>query len=721
MKASYGLPKNVTPLVRRCLKWSSFCLLPFAIFYWLVPFYGNRSIGNDYPKFGIQNQLEVQFSLVHGSFPLYAPGFAGGRSAAALTLGQTYHPISHLAAHSPGYWKGCALEWNTFWRLLSLGLTHLVLFNLLRRLELRADAAFLISFITVYNQRMLDLFRYSASLENYTGLLLLCAAMAYFFIAPRRIAGPLSVIGAAYLLICGGHPQMAYLGLVAAALICLAIPAAVAAIKPGITFSWRNAFMFYATAGLCIGVGALLASAYTLPFYFEFLRDAPVRVGRTYAWSLDWGDKLKGELNSFFNPLRGDVHGAFGSSSLIIVAVLAPLAGIMRVKGYKVMIALGLVLGLVILCAGGADTPVHYYFWKYFPLANSFRVPGRITMLLPPILMFILAWFFRAADDDNQKQTVPPWLVLLLAAAIFVPGYILLIGPGYSYYVPYNIQQRPPWVDAFIFWSGLGCLLLAAIRVSRFRLRMAAGGLVIVAVVVQAVVQMRYGTWIQQRQPTPTLEQMNQFKRSSLAYLNQDHGQGMESAIVIKPGPQPSPWAAFYRMGTNPISANDSDLIAIPRPGGPGLPPAAVPDTPEKDRVATTYSTFNRVAFQVDIHKPGFLVLSVPYSPQWRASVDTRRSIIRRTDRNEQAVWLGPGSHKVDFRFLSPTSVAGMLISCLTALLTGLYFAWRSRPGWVRVAAIVAVIVVPAGVFVLWRDSLYHGQDLGTKYVWVSR
>ena len=143
-------------------------ILPFIIFCWQAPFLGDLSIGNDYPVFN-RYQMELQYSLKHGSFPLYVPGFAYGQTSAALTMGQMYHPISHLASSLPGYWQGKSLECNTFLRLLSLGLVHMGLFILLGRLRLNSILSFIISFITVYNLRMLDLFRYYASLENYTG------------------------------------------------------------------------------------------------------------------------------------------------------------------------------------------------------------------------------------------------------------------------------------------------------------------------------------------------------------------------------------------------------------------------------------------------------------------------------------------------------------------------------------------------------------------------
>ena len=98
-----------------------------------IPFLSDLTLGNDYVGFPIQHQIELMFSVKMGSFPLYVPGFAGGQSASALTLGQIFHPISHLSSILPGYWEGKALEWNTLFRLLSLGVAHLSLFLLIRR------------------------------------------------------------------------------------------------------------------------------------------------------------------------------------------------------------------------------------------------------------------------------------------------------------------------------------------------------------------------------------------------------------------------------------------------------------------------------------------------------------------------------------------------------------------------------------------------------------
>ena len=124
-------------------------LLPFVVFYWQVPFLAGTTIGNDYVGCTIREQLELQYALEHGFFPLYVPGFHGGQSSAALTLGQLYHPSPHLAAALPGYWEGYSIQWNTLLRLLCMGLLHLGLFVLLCRLRLNPVLAFIISFITI--------------------------------------------------------------------------------------------------------------------------------------------------------------------------------------------------------------------------------------------------------------------------------------------------------------------------------------------------------------------------------------------------------------------------------------------------------------------------------------------------------------------------------------------------------------------------------------------
>ena len=275
--------------------------------------------------------MELQFSIMHGSFPLYVPGHAGGTSASALTLGQIFHPISHIAALLPGYWTGKALVWNTLLRLLSIGFTHLVLFYFLRRLKLRANISLILSFITIYNLRMLDMFRYGASLENYTAFLLLCVAIAWYYIDSTKHWGPLWIIGATYLLVCSGHPQMTYYGFIGVGLVTFLVPFFASAVNFELRGSIQKISKFYLHILFFSTVGLLMSSAYIFPFHFDFLVESS-RVSRPYSWAIGYTDTVTGTLNNFFKPFYSDVHGAFGGSSLYIVAAIIPFLLCFKIK-----------------------------------------------------------------------------------------------------------------------------------------------------------------------------------------------------------------------------------------------------------------------------------------------------------------------------------------------------------------------------------------------------
>ena len=320
--------------------------------------------------------MELMFSLKTGSFPLYVPGFAGGQSASALTLGQIYHPISHIASILSGYWNGKALQWNTFLRLLSLCLAQMALFGFLRRLRFKTLMAFILSFVTVYNLRMLDLFRYGASLESWTGHIFLCSAIGWYCLDPTKRFRPLLIIAATYWLVCSGHPQMMYYGLIGAGLFTLIAPHFIAEMVSDRRTSGRNPLRLWLRIGLFIFIGIVLSSAYVIPFYFDFVATNASRVAQNYSYADQFRDSFMGTLNSFFQPLRSDVHGVFGGSSLIILAALMPSLWLFRVRIPLVIWGIWGFALITFLHMQGARTPIHYLTWKYLPLASSFRIPG---------------------------------------------------------------------------------------------------------------------------------------------------------------------------------------------------------------------------------------------------------------------------------------------------------------------------------------------------------
>ena len=553
-----------------------FLALPFLVFYWLIPFIGTLTIGNDYGRTAIHSQLEFQYSLEHGSFPLYAPGFAEGRSSAALTQGGNFHPASFLSAFMPGYWDGLALEWNTLFRLLQLGLAHLFVFLLLTRLRITWPVAFFLSFITIYNLRMLDLFRYGASLENYAGHIFLCTAIGFYFLKPSKVLGPLFIIIATYLLICGGHPQMMYYGLLGAMIATLIIPFAFRAINSDITIRTNELFVFYARVGVFSFIGLLLASAYTIPLYFDFVVDAGARVGQDYQWSLRWSDTWGGALESFFAPLKSDVHGAFGSSPIILFVPLVPLLFILGKRLPPVIIILWTIVIFIFLCSMGDASIIHYLFWKSFPLAQNFRTPGRITLMLPFIMLLILAWFFQNGRKHNgniNNSIVPEKIAenanvifstLTLFLFIVFNLYLTDITPPAGPVNPALLRNGyPNWLDHTLFWIGALTLFFAAIHqffLNRFshHASILIGVLLSIMISLQGIMQIRHGTWIWEKHPTWTLEEMDAQKKVSLSFSGHQ-GHNLESDEIIKQQEKSflePRLAKFYR---NSLLATDQD------------------------------------------------------------------------------------------------------------------------------------------------------------------
>lgn len=744
--------------------------LPLIVFYWQVPFISSQVMGNDYIGFPIKQQLELQYSLAHGTVPMYVPGFAGGQTAAALTLGQFYHPISHIAAKLPGYWHGAALEWNTFLKLLQLGLIHLLLFFLLLRLKLPPLISFIISFITVYNLRMLDTFRFGASLENYTGYLLLCLALAYYYldgVSPpidkrrtkqkfyRRFKGPAFIIGATYLLVTGGHPQMMYLGLLGAAAAALAIPFLLSKISTDVQVDRKRLVRFYSAAGVCVLIGIVLASAYIVPFYYDFLLTNGQRVGQDFQWSLGYSSSTKGLLNNFFVPHQSEVQGSFGGSTLILLIALIPLLFAARIRVPAAVAGLWAGLLFVFLCAFGESTPFYYYFWKYFPLADSFRVPGRITMLFPFLFLLLLAWVFKKdhgpgpgfQNSSPRKISTflrtPPGFLIAVSVPLFLL-YTLVFShqlPKLLFCTPSHIKEYPAWVDSLVLWSGFFTFLLVAFYrfFPRKKWRTAAGIALALVIVVQITAQFRVSCWVAKKRPEATLAKMDHWRESRIGFRF-DPGFGLETEAVVKQRKnsilEPK-LAKFYRqyvevkdnraayryLRKHPVT----DTLVLERPAGAEkgavktlLPPPSPPGLSTVDRVELKETAFNRLTFSVEANAPGFFAMSYPYIPGWTARVDGAPVPVSRANGYMLAVPVSKGTHSVEFRFWSVPAFIGMLISCLTFLILALYFSIFALKGKKRIIGLIIGASVPLFLFVSWNTGLYSGDNLGTRYRWTS-
>lgn len=718
--------------------------LPFAILYWAAPWLSPSTLGADYARYAVPQQLLLQFSLANGSFPLYLPRFAGGQSASAATQGQLHHPISHLAAYLPGYWTGGALELFTALNLLSLGLVLWALYRLLRELEIDPTLSFVGAFVTVFNLRMLALFDYGASLQGFVGYLLLCVALTRLFLHGPAWARGVCVAVATCLLLCSGHPQMAYLGFLGALLVVACIAPLLRAIVDGPVPARGTLRACCATAAAAILTGVLLSASYLLPFALDFLPGAAQRTGNDFAWVYTpFGTRsVVSLLHSVFRPFASDVQGSFGGPALLAVPLLVPL--LLVVRRLPMAIATTWAAVLLVLALALAETlPLYFLAWKYLPFFSSFRAPGRVTIMLPFLLLLLFAWLCKAAPvalgAGARARVAPPLAIVALAAALTYAAYGLLSVPAYDareLAPPIRIQEIPPATVRAVYLLGIASLLLLAMHAVR-RSR-AVALLLVLAVIAQATLVLRHGTWIVPKQPSTTWDEMVRRHRLGVGRGNEDSGAAMRPAILLARDE-----ALGRRARQHPVrlhwdvrdAGSREEAFALLRAGGTeratietttGDPLGGTPATslapPAGETPAATVqlvrATYNRFRFAVDTTHRGLLVVAQPYSPRWRASVRAKRQPIGVAS----GAWLGvavpAGKSMVDLRYDSNAARRGTQISLVTAWLIAAGSAIRLRRRWLRLAGTLVATLGAIALYAAWSGSLHTGRHLGTWYQW---
>lgn len=711
-------------------------LLPFLLFYWMVPFVANLTIGNDYPLYSIQWQMELLFSIKTGSFPLYAPGFAFGHSSSAMTLAQIYHPLTYISSHLPGYWNGKALQLNTLLRLLSLGLAHLALFAFLKKIRLNTLFSFLLSCITVYNLRMLDMFRFGASLETYTGFLFLCTSICWYFLKPSKLLGPLSIIGATYWLVCSSHPVMMYYGFLGTGLFLIVIPLFLSDMTAK-KFIFKDALMFWTKTGVYMFLGILLSSVYILPYYFDFIQWNVSRVSTGYNYSLSL-ETFYGNISNFFMPLFSDIHNAFGGSYLFLIAALLPILRCFRVRiPRSVWIVWGVAL-FVYLYTEGARTPLHRWVWEYLPFASSVRPEGRLAIVMPILIMLLLSWIVQANSftfrSRNLTVTLNSYVLLALISLLLIVLYSILsalIKPELSIFSCKYIRNIPLKTIITVALAGITSLTVLILYGTLPKARHVLGILLCSVILLHIGWILRYGIFVAERHDQPSFDQMKLQKKETIN-ITAHPGEGLFSSAITNQMDHSfiEPFLGKIYADAIPVSSQDEAYDKMVHNRRPQQIFIENYD-PEKARLLTgealhmhkgtvnlIYSSFNRLQFRVISEMPAFFGHSYPYTGYWKAWVNGGQVRIYRANGASQAVEIPKGESLIEFRYWSPAAFWGMVASCATFVLIGFYFSFISLSGLPRIIVAACLLTIGVGFAILWNYSLYTGDNLGTKYTW---
>ena len=121
---------------------------------------------------------------------------------------------------------------------------------------------------------------------------------------------------------------------------------------------------------------------------------------------------------------------------------------------------------------------------------------------------------------------------------------------------------------------------------------------------------------------------------------------------------------ALAMIRTHNFSPGSEALWTEPDP----LPPMAEPSEP--DSVHVIRYDFNEAEFLVSTAAPGLFVVGDQYDPDWKATVDGTPATIHRVNYLMRGVLVGPGVHRIRFRYEPGALQAGIRISAVSLALT---------------------------------------------------
>jgi len=637
----------------------------------------------------------------------------------------------------PGYWNGKALQWYEFFKILSLGITHLILFLFLRKLRLNTFFSFLISFITVYNLRMLDLFRFGASLEAYTGYIVLCVAMGWYYVQPKGIVGPLGIIIMTYLLVVSGHPQHMYYGMVGAGLFMLIFPFYRSDIF-NLSGYIKDILKFISKTALYMIIGVLLASVYIFPFVFDFYPTNTGRADATYEWSVAPIGFFE-LLGNFFMPFLTDVHSAFGGSLLLTLPILLPLLAFFRIKIKRsVWVIWGIIIFWILFILGD-KTPVYKLCWTYLPFLSAFRHQGRASLILPMFLMLILIWMVKEEPYHLKLKRfsvrIAPYSILAIIALLLTPFYLILVYTLKAYSVempPIAINNIPLWKIFLVLLSGIFSLLGLIVYGIKNRPSTLLKLFIVFMAILQVGVILRYGTFTDPLEIQPTFEQIKAQKRRQIGFQAAEV-INMQTRTAVKQVKNSfmEPFLGKLFTEVVPVVSDDEAyekmrIMRLPQQvfieGYDTERAKQITDNArnmKKGSVELIYSSFNRLEFKIYSEAPAIFGLSYPYTGHWRAWVNGERAKVYRANGAAHAVEVPEGESIVEFRYWSDAFFWGMIITCATFVLIGCFVCIGILKGYPRFIGIILISAIGTGIFILWYSSLYNGRNFKTAYSWV--
>ncbi len=720
-------------------------LLPFFLFHWMLPFLSHIYPDQDYMAMFALLQTEYLFALKTGTFPLNIVWSQVQNNQ----WGCVFNPFLYIAEMVPGFSTGRSLDCVLFLQMVLLGITHLALFRLLRKMLFPVSIAFFLSLITVYSPRLLLSFSVGGAAHVWTTYILLCVAIGFYGLDHSGYSGPLAIIGLSYLLISSGYTQETYFALLGTGLFTLSFPFLLNAILPDRPATGKTmAFFWRHTAVFCL-IGTLLSAAFILPFMLDNFKEVALS-SQAYEKACQFSSSPSELISNFFSPFRASPSGLLGSSPLLLAAMIIPVSVLCRARIPVIIWVLWGTSCFLMICMLGDNTPVHYYVWKYLPLYSATRYVNRVSMILPVLLMLLLIWLFKSVPANQVSiKTIKasPLSVLTTVALLATIFYACFMIKPVETLQPsltrMNLEIIPGWVEPLLLISGLVILVVVTVHGLRTKpsVKQWTGFVLCLLTCLQLVVFFRYAPLTRKKLETRDIRTFTQYKEQKRQHTDLFLGNyilGFEKILfpgyavrqLEKAGPQPL-LAKIYEKHINVTDIEEAYqilsrgkkedvLVVAGYPGGNDVnatsPPGEADVMPASVRL--TYNSSNRLVFEARANSPSFFMFAYHRTGHWQAFVNGKSAASYYADGNAHAVKIPAGRSTVEFRYRSSAAFAGMLISCLTLAGIGLFYGVFRTRGPVGYALAVMSLICGGSLFCLWYSSLYAGENLGTHYLW---
>lgn len=419
-------------------------------------------LGNDYDFTAILQPLLYRFYEYQGIEPVWYPHVSGGVPIGTYFFAQPYHLPSFLLSRLAWYGDGGLKILFALKHIFYLSVLHFMAWSRFDRVLPKSPWAFLLAAVLIFNLRILDAVRYGIYIDTlFYMTLMICAAIEVLRCPSWWKTSALAFF--VYLFLTSGYTAL-FPFLILFAVVYL----------PRLLFAHKiNARGLGAFSGAC-GVGCLLS----VPLWIliaDFISTNQTRVENSrFEWANYHPMNLEMWVQNLFRPWLAEVHSAFGGSSVIALAAFLILTCFYK-SWFRPLRPAVLYSFFLFLFAAGGFTPLYPLLFRYFPMINSVRGPGRILVFFVPLIFIELEIFSRSGIVQQCVSGLKTaffnkrllWTVTLLTVA----GLLLwLVGGklGHSEnddFLP--VKLRGEWSFAASLWTLGGLAILSAMLRAR--------------------------------------------------------------------------------------------------------------------------------------------------------------------------------------------------------------------------------------------------------------